>query len=336
VDWYLTRENLISDGIGELRRAIRDYLVRHGEARADVSSAELIVQELLTNAGEHAAGPTWVHLSWSHEHPDIEIWDLGPGFALLPAAAGDEPPDLEAEGGRGLFIVSHLAADFRIQARRGGGTRVTARLPVRRATSRSFDPPPMVTAALPDLDEAGVDGSFGSESFLRALVVQLSQAVESTAGPDVGEEVVTQVGLAVGGQMEAAYRAVRRLTDALSGEQIADCLVQLKHAIHGRFRVAEITDDRIVLDNTNCPFGEAVRKAPALCRMTSSVFGGIAARNSPDGAAVVLEERIAVGDAGCRVVVYLGTPPDHAARFAHRYPAAAPSRLHSDQRAATR
>jgi hypothetical protein len=38
--------------------------------------------------------------------------------------------------------------------------------------------------------------------------------------------------------------------------------------------------------------------------MTSSVFGGIAARNT-GGASVVLEERIAVGDPECRVVVWL-------------------------------
>jgi len=60
--------------------------------------------------------------------------------------------------------------------------------------------------------------------------------------------------------------------------------------------------------------------------MTSSVFGGIAARNNPDGASVLLEERIAVGDPGCRVVVYLGPPPPEAAPFAHRY--RAPSRPH--------
>jgi hypothetical protein len=53
--------------------------------------------------------------------------------------------------------------------------------------------------------------------------------------------------------------------------------------------------------------------------MTSSVFGGIAARNQDDGAAIVLEERIAVGDPGCRVVVHLGAVPDTASRFAHRY-----------------
>lgn len=60
-----------------------------------------------------------------------------------------------------------------------------------------------------------------------------------------------------------------------------------------------------MLGNRQCPFGTAVRHAPALCRMTSSVFGGIAARNLCH-AVVLLDERIAVGDPECRVTVLLG------------------------------
>jgi hypothetical protein len=54
--------------------------------------------------------------------------------------------------------------------------------------------------------------------------------------------------------------------------------------------------------------------------MTSSVSGGIAARNA-GSSAVTLEERIAVGDAQCRVVVHLGAAAAKAER-AHRYVAA--------------
>ncbi len=53
--------------------------------------------------------------------------------------------------------------------------------------------------------------------------------------------------------------------------------------------------------------------------MTSSVFGGIAARNSEGGASVLLEERIALGDAGCRVVVELSIPRERADPAAHDY-----------------
>ncbi len=66
-----------------------------------------------------------------------------------------------------------------------------------------------------------------------------------------------------------------------------------------------------MLGNRACPFAEKVVGRPALCMMTSNVFGVIAAQNL-GYAKVVIEEAIARGDAGCRVVVYL-TPTEGAA-----------------------
>ncbi len=54
--------------------------------------------------------------------------------------------------------------------------------------------------------------------------------------------------------------------------------------------------------------------------MTSSDFGGIAARNCEHEARAVLEERIAIGDFQCRVSVYLGRPAVDAG-VSHRYQA---------------
>jgi anti-sigma regulatory factor (Ser/Thr protein kinase)/predicted ArsR family transcriptional regulator len=338
VDWYLSGDD--PSQVSALRHQVRDYLNRHGDGGSNVGDAEVVVQELVTNAIEHATGPVWVRLSWLEEQPDLVVWDLGPGFTLpsgtaaspIPVgtldssqgAAAPYPeqavPSLFDEGGRGLFLVTHLASSLDVAARRGGGTRVEARLAVTRAASRTVDSSNVsLTDALPALEEASPSGGFSRESFLRALVVQLAQAVEHSAGPDVGEDVVSQVGLAVGTQMEAEYRLAKQIVGRLTPDQLAECFVRLKHAIDGRFYVVEISDDRIVLGNERCPFGNAVRKSPALCRMTSSVFGGISARNRDDGASVVLEERIAVGDPGCRVVVYLGEPPSSSRRFAHRY-----------------
>jgi predicted ArsR family transcriptional regulator len=144
-------------------------------------------------------------------------------------------------------------------------------------------------------------------------------------GPDGAEAAVAQVGIDVGGQMEQEYRVATEVVGRLTPQQLAECFVRLKHAIDGGFYIVEVSSERIVLGNTRCPFGDAVRRAPALCRMTSSVFGGIAARNGDNGAGVVLEERIAVGDPGCRVVVHLGAVPPATVRFAHRYSAPAPA-----------
>ena len=119
-----------------------------------------------------------------------------------------------------------------------------------------------------------------------------------------------------GGGVPARARDRRRALTA----QIADLYVRLKAAIGGDFYVIEADERRIVLGNRACPFGDAVRRAPGLCRMTSSVFGGIAARNA-GGASVVLEERIALGDPECRVVVWLGGRQGRAMGGGARLPA---------------
>ena len=119
--------------------------------------------------------------------------------------------------------------------------------------------------------------------------------------------------------MEHEYRAAKEVVGRLTPEQLGDCYVRLKHAIDGAFRVVEATPERVVLVNERCPFGEAVQRAPALCRMTSSVFGGIAARSAEREAVVELDERIALGDPGCRIVVWLDPDPDRPLPFGHRY-----------------
>ena len=162
------------------------------------------------------------------------------------------------------------------------------------------------------------DGTYGRESFLRALVVQLAQTVELVDGPGAADVMVAQVGTDVGGRMEEAYRSSHRVDGDLDIDQMAELFVDLKRAIGGGFSVVEVHDDRIVLENGACPFGDAVKRAPALCRMTSSVFGGIAARNR-GGSAVHLQERIAVGDRECRVTVWLRQPPAEIEPEVHFY-----------------
>ena len=298
--------------VRELRHEIVAFLERHARAPVDRRAVEIIVSELLTNAWRHAQGPLWVNIEWSQAHPVLRVADLGPGFELniqLPAPG--------SKGGRGLFIVDQLGDHLEVARREAGGSVVSVTLPVTRAVEVSIDPPRRRVGALPTLDQALPTGGFGKEAFLNALVVQLGHALDQHTGPDIAERVVAQVAADVGGRMEEEYRHATGALGRLSSQQLAECFVRLKHAIDGRFAVAEISERRIVLENSRCPFGSAVQIAPSLCRMTSSVFGGIAARNSEREAHVILEERIAVGDPRCRVVIDLD--PDTAPPHAHRY-----------------
>jgi anti-sigma regulatory factor (Ser/Thr protein kinase)/predicted ArsR family transcriptional regulator len=314
VDWFIPEPDAV--GVGGLRKELSDYLRRHGREDSDFHGAELVVSELLANVVMHAPGPLWVAVTWTDTQPCVEVHDLGPGFQLDDVA---EPTALKA-GGRGLFIASNLAERLAVTAKEGGGTKVSAVLPIVRMAELSYEVEPSVIASLPDQDEA-TDGFFGRDAFLRALVVQLAAAVERADGPAAAERVVAQVGSDIGGRMEEEYRRARKITGQLSTEQISDLYVRLKAAIDGDFYVIDATDDRIILGNRRCPFGDVVKRAPGLCRMTSSVFGGIAARSNGQ-AWVSLEERIAVGDHECRVVVWLGEPPPEGV-VSHHYGEAA-------------
>lgn len=350
VDWYLNGE--APESLGLLRREVKSYLLRHCAPDSDLDDAELVFAEVVGNAVRHAGGPIWVSLAWHDANPTLTVRDLGPGFdakllaeladrpfGLLDAgdeALPDDPAELEdprareveptmlTESGRGLFLVSHLAPSLEAHTRTSEGMHVVVTLPVTKPAVSSQDPPRHTTGTLPALAEAQAEGGFGKESFLRALVVQLAQALEFQRGPDAADAAVAQVGIDVGGQMEEEFRAAKNVVGRMTPDEMAHCYVRLKHAIDGGFYVIEATPRQIVLGNRRCPFGDVVRQAPSLCRMTSSVFGGIAARNSDDGASVLLEERIAVGDPGCRVIVYLGQPPTETRPHVHRYTAPEP------------
>jgi anti-sigma regulatory factor (Ser/Thr protein kinase) len=312
MDWLV--EPATVETASALRVELSAFLRRHAANPDEVDDAEVAIAELVANAVEHAGGPVWVSLDWTGTQPLLTVHDLGPSFALDLSR-----PEITSVRGRGLWLVSQMARDLDMVAKRGAGKRVQATLGVTRRGEASFDPPRRQVNPLPAQEEAGPHG-FPRESFLRALVVELSRALADTHGPAASEESIAHVGATVGGQMENEYRHARVVTGRLNPEQIADCYVRLKAAIDGDFYPISISDDRIVLGNRRCPFGDTVRHAPALCRMTSSVFGGIAARNHGQ-AVVLLDERIAVGDPECRITVLLGPGAVDRTPGGHRYQA---------------
>lgn len=99
---------------------------------------------------------------------------------------------------------------------------------------------------------------------------------------------------------------------------MAEVLVDLKRRIQGDFYIIEASDEKIVLGNRTCPFAEKVIGRPALCMMTSNVFGSITADNL-GYSKVVIEQAIALGDGECRVVVYLTRAPEAEAAHGREY-----------------
>lgn len=157
---------------------------------------------------------------------------------------------------------------------------------------------------------AVLDVPLERDGFLRSLVRHLSGALQDVVGVPEASGFITIVGQRMGDEINAAYK--ERLGVAkLSRDQVTAVLVDLKRRIQGDFYVIEEDDEKIVFGNRRCPFGEKVLDRPALCMMTSNVFGSIAAENL-GYAKVAIEKAIAMHDGECRVVVYL--KPTEAAR----------------------
>jgi anti-sigma regulatory factor (Ser/Thr protein kinase) len=150
VEWALEPADTAS--IPGLRQRIMRLLGRQASRDADLAASEVVVAELLTNALAHTAGKAWVSLRWDGTHPLLSVADLGPGFPAGEAVGGTMivqprppmtaerslvarlPEDPLADGGRGLYLVAHLALDVAVVTRSTGGSVVSVTLNLHRAS----------------------------------------------------------------------------------------------------------------------------------------------------------------------------------------------------------
>jgi len=163
---------------------------------------------------------------------------------------------------------------------------------------------------------AEAEVSLERDPFLRTLIGELAASLQDVVGLDDAAGFISVVGQRVGAQIDRDYRNALDVS-SLSRDQVRDVLVDLKRRIRGDFYVIEEDVEKIVLGNRRCPFErDRVEGRPALCMMTSNVFGVISAENL-GYSKVVIEEAIARGDAGCRVVVWL-RPTEESAKVEGR------------------
>ena len=159
--------------------------------------------------------------------------------------------------------------------------------------------------------------SFDRDIFLRNLVRELAGTLEKVIGLDETSGFISIVGQNIGEWMNEEYRK-QLATDTLSSKQVADVLVDLKKRIQGDFYLIEENEEKIVLGNRHCPFGDKVLDRPSMCMMTSNVFGTIAADNL-GYAKVCLDATIAQHAPECRVTIYKQMSIDAEAHTGREY-----------------
>ena len=145
--------------------------------------------------------------------------------------------------------------------------------------------------------------------FLQTFILELMHASEQQ-GQKHCEELIEHIAQTAGCFFEETYRENTNKNEQLDNESYTELILGIKNNIGGKFSLVSSNQDCITVTNSRCPFGEQVTNFPELCRMTSSVFGGIAARNF-GYAKVEIKKSIARKDGRCDVCIY--TNP-HAAK----------------------
>ncbi|MDX2150033.1 MAG: methanogen output domain 1-containing protein [Bryobacteraceae bacterium] len=171
--------------------------------------------------------------------------------------------------------------------------------------------------AHPELRIVDLPVPLNRDLFLRTLIRELCGTLEDVVGLKEASGFISVVGQNVATWMDHQYRGALQV-ERLTREQVARVLVDLKARIEGDFYVIEETHEKIVLGNRACPFGDRVIGRTSMCMMTSNVFGALTAQNL-GYAKVELQETIAGGAPGCRVVVYLKPTEEAAAAVGREY-----------------
>ncbi len=140
--------------------------------------------------------------------------------------------------------------------------------------------------------------------FLQTFILELMHASEQL-GHQQCQELIEHIARTAGCFFEDIYRSEHdNKDDALDIESYIELILGLKNNIGGKFSLSSSNQEGIAVCNSRCPFGEKVVEFPELCGMTSSVFGGIAARNF-GYAKVEIAKSIAHHDGCCEVYVHL-------------------------------
>lgn len=141
------------------------------------------------------------------------------------------------------------------------------------------------------------------EGFLQTFIDQ-ARSIAPFASCSSLQTFIHHIVFKTSASLEERYRAVEALTGPLTPRQFAELIVGLKNGIGGEFEVVSSDSDQVQIRARRCPFGALARSAPGLCHMTSSIFGGVAARNF-GYAKVELRRRIALGSSSCDIRVHL-------------------------------
>ena len=288
MDWLLSPTE--PGGDPDVLHLLDDHLQRHAAQPESVGPALDEVAVRLKAALGSGASLTRIRLDWTQARPTL---------AVAPVRAGAELP---AGVTTGAPVPAPLRAALADMVEEPD---LAVELPVERRVQEVFlaGPPP---TPLVDVDPRRDGGAAAAVALIAAREAHPTVTATQTAGL-------------------AAAILVQATTDdgpVASAAEAATLIRDLHRALGSDAHLDVVGDDVIEMSVATCPFGPGVAGATSLCHVTAGLAGQIGARVN-GSASVVLDETMALGDAGCHLRVRLETPAEDVRGENHQWPAVA-------------
>lgn len=283
MDWMV---GPTAPGGTDVLRLLGEHLARHAAQPESVGAALDEVAPRL-QAALASGSLSRLRLEWTHTRPVLQLAPVHQDAVLpLGVVVGGPVPAPMRAGVADLLDAPVLAVE----------------LPVERRVQEVFHvgPPP---TPLVDVDPRRDGVASAAVALIAAREAHPTVTVAQTAG------------------LAAAILAQSTAGDAsLSSSAEAAALIQEVHRALGSDAHVEAIDDQVIeLSVATCPFGPGVAGATSLCHVTAGLAGQIGARVH-GRASVVLDETMALGDAGCHLQVRLSPADEDVRGESHQWP----------------
>lgn len=148
---------------------------------------------------------------------------------------------------------------------------------------------------------------------LQQTLGALLTSLRTTLHSSLVERMYRSIGVQLGRQVCERYRLVHGLSRPLSSKrEYGRCLQSLEESLGWPCRATEEAADWVRFEIAQCPFGSGASSATDFCRLTSGLFGGVAA-DQFGYAKVCLQRGQGIPPRNCCITVYIRHTDESAA-----------------------
>ncbi len=156
---------------------------------------------------------------------------------------------------------------------------------------------------------------------LQATLRGILDSVGAVLHPSALRQALRQIGIKLGRQASEQYRLVNGVSDPLSRQDYARCLLSLKDIWGWDCVMLDERANSLSLRIPHCPFGSSAASGSELCGLESAVFGGIAA-DQFGYAKVCLNRGCGTPPQNCLVTIHIRKTDESLAAQGETYPEA--------------